>query len=154
MTENIDESMKQVDGEASATPEGLIRWEQTLVQDEALAYDLLKDVLSMLPATFRLPTRFESEEGDARQAWLWLRDKLAHAITRLIDHNMNKLMQIVYRVDVPETLVNEAFGLPFAQIPQRLAELILARQLQKVFTQREYAKVDSTQLSEQSPTSP
>ncbi len=131
---------------AIETPASIVRWEQTVEVDASEALGMLQDMLTLVPATFRLPTSYKAEERDPRDVLYAIRDHLAGAIVKLIDHDMNKLMQILYRIDVPEVLVNEAFSLPFELIPVRLADLILARQLQKVFTQREHAQQAGTSL--------
>lgn len=133
-------------------------WETTLSrQGSEEAYLLLCEVLASLPSGFRLPAKLlqptqptqassqvseqqkmEFAEEQTKQAYLWLRDTLAQAITRLIDRDMNQLMQILYRVDVAESHVQQAFQAPFREIPHLLAERILARQLQKILYQRQH----------------
>lgn len=141
---------------------GLTMWESRLQGREEEAWDCLEDVLSSLPSTFRLPMRLlqptqptvdaaGTEENGPRQdhtalhkeqwqrAYAWLRQVLAQSITRLIDRDMNQLLQILYRIDVAESRVQSAFQAPFRDIPELLAELVIARQLEKILLQRDYA---------------
>ncbi|TNE45516.1 MAG: hypothetical protein EP343_26740 [Deltaproteobacteria bacterium] len=141
----MEQDSKAMDANTE-TPAGIVRWEQTLDSDASEARDMLNDMLSLIPATFRMPEAVDATEHNPRDVLYEIRDQLAKAIVKLIDHDMNKLMQVLYRIDVPEILVNDAFSLPFQQIPVRLAELILARQLQKVFTQREHARQTESSL--------
>ena len=64
---------------------------------------------------------------------------LTHEITALLDRNPALLMHALYRVDVAERAVKQAFAeTPAADLPARLADLLIARQLQKLDTRRRY----------------
>ena len=61
-----------------------------------------------------------------------IRTELVERIIRLLKTNPEKLMSILYRIDVSEENVNEIFtkAMP-PDVPEELAELIIQRQLQK-----------------------
>ena len=61
-----------------------------------------------------------------------IRAELVERIIRLLNTNPEKLMSILYRIDVSEENVNEIFtkAMP-PDVPEELAELIIQRQLQK-----------------------
>lgn len=62
-----------------------------------------------------------------------LHDALTQAVQYLIDHNFEKLMQVLYRIDVSEAKVKQAFGLE-QNVAQQIARLIIEREEQKVIT--------------------
>ena len=79
---------------------------------------------------------------DSLQAPLTLDDVrrfLVPRITRLLDRNPSLLLSLLYRIDVAERDVKRALAQtqPGA-LPGALADLIIARQLQKVRTRRAY----------------
>ena len=62
---------------------------------------------------------------------------LAARVELLINTNLEKLLQILYRVDVDQRLSDQAFELgEVKKISMKLAEVIIARQLRKI----DYAK--------------
>lgn len=63
--------------------------------------------------------------------------ELARAIEFLIEKDFEKLMQILYRIDVSESKVKEAFGLE-QDVAQQIALLIIEREEQKVITRAKY----------------
>ena len=89
-----------------------------------------------------LEHHFALEKGDrsvdADSAYLeFLQKKLAHRIEYLINADLEKLLQILYRIDVPQKYSDEAFNLgEIKKVSMKLAELIIRRQLEKI----EYAR--------------
>lgn len=80
----------------------------------------------------------KNSEVDAESAYLkFLERKLAARIQFLINSDVEKLLQILYRIDVPQQYSDEAFDLgDISKISMKLSELIIKRQLKKI----EYAK--------------
>ena len=67
---------------------------------------------------------------DKLKAWL------AHEIQMLMDHDFQRFLNMLYRIDVDEQKAKEAFA---DNDPSwRLAELIIERELQKVESRRKY----------------
>jgi hypothetical protein len=66
-----------------------------------------------------------------------VRRMLTERIITLLDRSPERLMSILYRIDVNEHQVNEIFShaLP-PDVPELLANLIIERQLQKVESRR------------------
>ncbi len=64
---------------------------------------------------------------------------LADQVAYLIDHKLEFLLSLMYRLDIDERKVNAALS-PFAEEPANLAlaRLILERQIQRVFTKQHY----------------
>lgn len=62
-----------------------------------------------------------------------LKKHLSGKIAELLDKDYEKLINILYRIDVNEKKLNELFGSKNRDsIPSRLADLIIERQLQKI----------------------
>lgn len=66
-----------------------------------------------------------------------IKAELIDRIIRLLNVNPEKLMSILYRIDVNEKQVNEIFSksLP-PDVPEQLADLIVDRQMQKAATRK------------------
>ncbi len=61
-------------------------------------------------------------------------------ITRLLDHHFEKLLQLLYRVDVSENLFKEAIGQSNSDhIASSIARLIIDRQIQKMQIRAKYS---------------
>ena len=68
-----------------------------------------------------------------------LRSLLINRITELLARNPEKLMAILYRIDVKEGAVNEIMSKSFpTEVPIHLADLVIARQLEKARTRAEH----------------
>ena len=64
-------------------------------------------------------------------------------VERLLDQNPGMLMSILYRIDVPESQVQDVLRrVGHGEIPDRLTDLIVERQLQKVHLRRKYRDDD------------
>ena len=66
-----------------------------------------------------------------------LTNELARAIQYLIEKDFEKLMHILYRIDVSEAKVKLAFGLE-QDVARQIALLIIEREEQKVITREKY----------------
>ncbi len=64
--------------------------------------------------------------------------ELTRAINYLIDKDFEKLMHILYRIDVSEQKVKQAFGLE-QDVAVQIAKLIIEREQQKVITREQYS---------------
>lgn len=80
---------------------------------------------------------FALPEGEtARDALLKI---LTTEIQHLIDYDLNKLWSLLYRIDVAEKKVKEVIATtPFTEHAKHIAELIIARQLEKIESKRKY----------------
>ena len=66
---------------------------------------------------------------------------LTGKISELLDNNYEKLINILYRIDINEEKLNELFGSKNREsIPGNLADLIIERQLQKIQIRNMYRK--------------
>ena len=93
-------------------------------------------------AAERISIAFDLDEVDniAPAAVLaHIRAALTNRIIALLNTNPEKLMSILYRIDVREDVVNEIFGTAFPpDVPELLADLIIERQLAKARTRAEH----------------
>lgn len=68
-------------------------------------------------------------------------DKLSIRLRQYIERDVDKLFQILYQIDVKDYLVDQAFDLgEIKKVSQRLAELILEREFQKLKYQAKFQK--------------
>ena len=76
----------------------------------------------------------ETENGFDR-----LEEFLTKQVNYLLDHDLNKLLNALYRIDIPEHKAKELLhGSKQGQIARDLARAILEREKQKVITRQQY----------------
>ena len=80
------------------------------------------DVRALVGSTFLFEP---NAENDVRQI-------LVDRLTWILDHQLDRLPHYLYRLDIPEHRVNEAFASAESafDVPEKLADLILERLLQ------------------------
>lgn len=74
-----------------------------------------------------------------------LRDMLAECVLYWIEHNLEHLFAILYRLDVDEPSVHRAFA-PQSTEPANLviAQLIIDREKEKIYSRKKYSSQDSS----------
>ncbi len=101
--------------------------------------DLIQEINTAL--SIELPTNIDLEE---------MRKRLAVHINHLIQHDFQKLIFILYRIDVSEkklkTLLQDNVGEDAGGL---IASLLIERQLQKINTRREYRSRATDEGSEE-----
>ncbi|MEO7311165.1 MAG: hypothetical protein ABIX01_12260 [Chitinophagaceae bacterium] len=82
--------------------------------------------------------------------WDTIRNKLYGFINHLIDENFEKLMMILYRIDVHEDkLRNMLNANPATDAGLVIADLIMERQVQKIKTRQDFSqRVNNNDISE------
>lgn len=66
---------------------------------------------------------------------------LTERITELLTKNPEKLMAVLYRLDVREHSINEVFNQSLSEdLAENISDLIIARQIEKLVTRRAYAQ--------------
>ncbi|MTI19647.1 hypothetical protein E1176_01295 [Fulvivirga sp. RKSG066] len=69
-----------------------------------------------------------------------LKKKLTPIINHLLDHDLNRLLTALYRIDVSEAKVKKVIASAKPEIiGDTIAQLIIDRELQKVETRRKYS---------------
>jgi hypothetical protein len=98
-----------------------------------------------LESDWRLPAL----EKNATETEAWLLALLQKRILALLEDDFSRLYQALYRIDVPEILVKQAFeeanDLP--TLAQYLAKLVLERQKLKLRTREAYKKQQAAESS-------
>lgn len=92
----------------------------------------LEQISELLQNNFSLtlPETHHLQEEDYLEM---LRDKLKERVLFYLRSNIDALFQALYRIDVHDKYVNEAFDLgEIHLVSKRIAELIIERQLQKL----------------------
>jgi hypothetical protein len=71
----------------------------------------------------------------------FLREQLSQRVEYFINHDMDSLLQALYRIDVSNALVDEAFSLgEIKKVSNAIAVAIIERQLKKLSYRNEYKK--------------
>ena len=96
---------------------------------------LINDELAIDPIAIGLPEKISFEE---------LKERLSIQINYLIEKDFQKLVSLLYRVDVSETkLKNLLLQYPGENAGNIIAELIIERQLQKLKSRQEFRRKDN-----------
>lgn len=78
-----------------------------------------------------------------------IKERLTEYINDLIDHNFNKLVNLLYKIDVSESrlkrLLDETSGNNAGDI---IAELIIERQIQKIKSREQFTSGDPGRIDE------
>lgn len=94
----------------------------------------MSDNTELLRSAAQVLERYFGTDPDAADMEV-LKNKLAQVIVDLLLHDMERLLGILYRIDVKEEKVKEAFAQHDPRlIAPRLADLIIGRELQKAVT--------------------
>ena len=89
-----------------------------------------KEISTALATYFALP------EGDDFEA---MRKKLIEEVQYLIDYDLNKLWNVLYRIDVFEKKVREVIATtPHTEHAVHIADLIIERQQEKIISREKY----------------
>lgn len=100
-------------------------------------------------AAGRISTAFDIVESVSLSEHDVLREirlALVEKIIQLLNSNPERLMAILYRIDVREAVVNEIFATALApDVPDLIADLIIERQLAKARTRAEHARTDGNE---------
>ncbi|MEX0811088.1 MAG: hypothetical protein WD048_02650 [Chitinophagales bacterium] len=83
----------------------------------------------------------ETTENNKEALWEMAVAQLSSEIAHLIDNDFERLLYILYRIDVDEKKVREALAKSeFDKGPKIIAEMILLRQMEKIKTREAYKK--------------
>ena len=77
-----------------------------------------------------------------------IRSALIGHINYLITHDFNKLVAILYRVDISENLLKRNLGTKETDASAIIAEMIIERQIEKIKTKQQYKSRDDIGLDE------
>lgn len=78
-----------------------------------------------------------------------LKEKLANYIHHLINHDFNKLVSLLYRIDVSESKLKQLLkDNPSEDAGRVMAELIIERQQQKLRSKQEFRQTGENSIDE------
>lgn len=84
--------------------------------------------------TFNLEITFS---GDIQMAYSEIHGQLAHHLDHLLDHSYNRLIALLYRIDLSESDIKlGVLHLPNYNFSQAMAHLIIERELRKVLSRK------------------
>ncbi|WP_436515488.1 hypothetical protein [Ekhidna sp. To15] len=98
---------------------------------------LAKQSYQLVRKDFGLEVEMEFEKGendfDRLEEWL------TKQVNYLLDHDLNRLLNALYRIDIPEDRTKELLqGSKQGEIARNLALAIIEREKQKVITRQKY----------------
>ncbi|MEM9897429.1 MAG: hypothetical protein AAF789_13770 [Bacteroidota bacterium] len=98
---------------------------------------LVHESYQLIKKDFGLEGQFEfkNEDSDADR----LLNYLTECVNEFIDHDLNSLLNILYRIDIPEIIVKDLLqNSEQGKISRNIAVAIIEREKQKVITRRQY----------------
>lgn len=97
--------------------------------DVILAQQLIKKDLLI---DEELPEAFDSLEE--------LKKQLTPIINHLLDHDLNRLLIALYRIDINEAKIKKILSTESPEgMASKIAELVIKREMQKVITRKKYS---------------
>jgi hypothetical protein len=100
-------------------------------------FQLARESLQLIKKDFLLEEEMNLAEDEPFD---WLKQELTRIVSYLMNNDMNRLLNAMYRIDIPESefksIINKA---PVEQVASRLADAIIAREKQKVILRRKYS---------------
>lgn len=78
--------------------------------------------------------------GNEQTAYAELKAQVTPLLAELFVKNRPRLMQLLYRVDVPERDWKKVLALNAAEQPEKLSEIILEREFMKALTKKLYSQ--------------
>ncbi len=98
--------------------------------------ELLRETSRLISKDLFSNSEFQQEIADYHN----LKNILTARITELLKSNLNELLRILYRVDVAEHKVKNAFKcISEEEIADQIAQLVIERQMQKIEIRRKYS---------------
>lgn len=78
--------------------------------------------------------------GNEQTAYAELKEQVIPLLAELFEKNRPRLMQLLYRVDVPERDWKKVLELNANEQPEKLSEIILEREFMKALTKKLYSQ--------------
>lgn len=103
--------------------------------------DLLNETVEQIKKDFGESGFSIHFSGSTETAYSELIEQIIPFIHQLLQSNYSHLLQVLYKIDIPENLFQQALKDNAGKAPRKIAELIIKRELQKVVI-RNYYKQD------------
>lgn len=105
--------------------------------------NILKDAAIILGRDFEIQDISSDNSLKSKELYGRLLERVIAAIEYLIDHDLEKLKWILYRIDVNEKKLQEMLvNSPPGEAASIIAEMILQRQIEKAKTRKAYKSTD------------
>ena len=96
----------------------------------------IRECADLVVTDFRLEENPFSPVHEDMEAF---RQKLRSLIAHLLDHDFERLLQAMYRLDINENKFRKSLSGKFStDVALEIADLVIERELQKVITRRKY----------------
>ena len=96
----------------------------------------VQDISGLVVSDFNLEDKRDSLISNDFEEF---REKLQDLINYLLDHDFERLLNAMYRLDINEDKFRKALGNQQSEnIARDIAELVIDREMQKVITRRKY----------------
>ena len=100
-----------------------------------LSSEDINDLVFLCEKDFGLEKRMDTDFANFNTVVKWLERE----IQILLNQDLQKLLHILYRIDISEESTNKVLSLTEpSQMAERLTELIIHRELQKIETRKKY----------------
>ena len=100
-------------------------------------FTLVKQSYQLIRKDLGLEDQWESEEGE--KPFDRLEEYLTSCVNWLLDHDLNKLLNALYRIDIPESQVKSLLqNSKQGEMARNIAKAIIEREKQKVITRQQY----------------
>lgn len=98
------------------------------------------DDIAIISSLIRNDFGFNTTELNHHHILNELKEQLTKIINLLLDKDLQRLLNTMYRMDVSEQKFKEALTLnPPSEVAPAIAQLIIERELRKVITRRKYS---------------
>ena len=99
--------------------------------------DLIKDTAEQIKKDFEIFSESITFSGNANTAYDELKSQIKPIISKLMSNNYERLLSILYRIDVNEKIISEEFYQRNNEEPSSIiTDLIIERELKKVVIRR------------------
>ena len=120
-----------------------------MVYNNDIDFALVKPASEIIADDFNIEFDLSDGRENAEELYKKLRQKLIDAICRYIDSDFEKLLWILYRIDVSEETIKTTLAdNPPGKAPEIIADLVLKRELQKIKTRLEYKRKKQSRLGD------
>ena len=104
----------------------------------------MKDEVTLAEESYHLIVRDfgleeELERKKVKIVFDWLEDFLTKQVNKLLDHDFNRLLNALYRIDIPEEKVKKLLELSSqGEMARNIARAVIEREKQKVITRSQF----------------
>jgi hypothetical protein len=117
------------------------------MNSQALAEPIINETMQLLSGDLEIDRSYFPKTSNEEEAWATLRKLVAEKVQYLMEHDVEQLKYVLYRLDINERKVKTVLAeSPFGEAPAGIAELILKREMEKARTRLQYGTGSSDWL--------